>query len=179
MKFLFDIFPIILFFVAFKIYDIYVATAVAIAATILQIGWVWIKHRTVGNMQWIGLGLIVVFGGLTLALRDEAFIKWKPTILYWLFSAVLLVSAIGFGKNLIKSMMASQIDAPAQVWKKLLAIWIAFFAFMGALNLYVAYAYSTDTWVNFKLFGGVGLMLVFVIGQAFMLAPHIKAKDGE
>ena len=177
MKFLFDIFPIILFFAAFKIYDIYVATAVAIAATILQIGWIWVKHRTVGNMQWISLGLIVVFGGLTLLLHDESFIKIKPTILYWLFSTVLLVTALVFRKNLIKSMMASQIDAPDQIWKKLLVIWIAFFAFMGALNLYVAYAYSTDTWVNFKLFGGIGLMLLFVIGQGVMLAPHIRAID--
>lgn len=179
MKFLFDIFPVILFFAAFKLYDIYAATLVAIIATALQIGWVWFKHRKVDNMQWTSLGLIVVFGGLTLLLRDESFIKWKPTILYWLFSTVLLVSAVGFRKNLIKSMIGSQINAPDPVWKKLLAGWIAFFAFMGILNLYVAYGYSTDTWVSFKLFGGIGLMLLFVIGQAFMLAPHMKEKEIE
>jgi intracellular septation protein len=176
MKFLFDIFPVILFFAAFKLYDIYAATLVAIIATVLQIGWVWFRHRKVDNMQWISLGLIVVFGGLTLLLRDESFIKWKPTILYWLFSTVLLVSAVGFRKNLIKSMMGSQINAPDPVWKKLLAGWIAFFAFMGVLNLYVAYGYSTDTWVNFKLFGGIGLMLAFVLAQSIFLARHIDEK---
>ena len=112
MKFLFDIFPVILFFVAFKMYDIYAATVVAIATTVLQIGWVWYKHRKVDKLQWISLGLIVVFGGLTLLLQNEAFIKWKPTVLYWLFSTVLLVSLLVFRKNLIKSMMGSQISAP-------------------------------------------------------------------
>jgi intracellular septation protein len=179
MKFFFDMFPVILFFVAYKMYDIYAATVVAIAATVLQIGWVWFKHHKVDKMQWISLGLIVVFGGATLLLRDETFIKWKPTVLYWLFSAVLLVSALFFQKNLIKAMMGSQITAPDNVWKKLLAGWIGFFAFMGAINLFVAYGYSTDTWVNFKLFGGMGLMLVFVVAQAIVLAPHIKANEAE
>ena len=174
MKFLFDIFPVILFFAAFKFYGIYVATTVAIVATVLQIGWVWLRQRKVDNMQWISLGLIVVFGGATLLLRDETFIKWKPTVLYWLFSTVLLVSELVFRKNLIRTMMASQVSAPNAVWKKLLAGWIGFFAVMGVLNLYVAYNFSTDTWVNFKLFGGIGLMLVFVIGQAILLAPHMK-----
>ncbi len=105
MKFLFDIFPVILFFVAFKLYGIYAATSVAIAATVLQIGWVWMKHRKIDNMQWISLALIVVFGGATLLLRDETFIKWKPTVLYWLFSTVLTVSALVFRKNLIRAMM--------------------------------------------------------------------------
>lgn len=179
MKFLFDMFPVILFFVAYKMYDIYVATIVAIAATVLQIGWVWIKHRKIDKIQWISLGLIVVFGGATLLLRDEMFIKWKPTVLYWLFSVVLLVAALAFRKNLIKAMMGSQINAPDDIWKKLLGSWIGFFAFMGAINLFVAYGYSTDTWVNFKLFGSMGLMLVFVIGQAILLAPHIKGNEAE
>jgi len=179
MKFLFDMFPVILFFVAFKMYDIYAATVIAIAATALQIGWVWFKHRKVDKIQWISLGLIVVFGGATLLLRDETFIKWKPTVLYWLFSMVLLVSALFFRKNLIKAMMGSQITAPDNVWKKLLVAWVGFFAFMGAINLFVAYGYSTDTWVNFKLFGSMGLMLVFIVGQAIVLAPHIKGNETE
>ncbi len=179
MKFLFDMFPVILFFVAFKMYDIYAATVIAIAATVLQIGWVWFKHRKVDKIQWISLGLIVVFGGATLLLRDETFIKWKPTVLYWLFSMVLLVSALFFRKNLIKAMMGSQITAPENVWKKLLVAWVGFFAFMGAINLFVAYGYSTDTWVNFKLFGSMGLMLVFIVGQAIVLAPHIKGNETE
>lgn len=179
MKFLFDIFPVILFFVAFKIFDIYVATAVAIAATVLQIGWVWFRHKKVENMQWISLALIVVFGGLTLLLRDETFIKWKPTILYWLFGVTLLAAHFFFSRNLIRAMMDKQVSAPDAVWEKLLFGWVGFFVFMGALNLYVAYGYSTDIWVDFKLFGGIGLMILFVIGQAFVLAPHMKEKGSE
>jgi len=179
MKFLFDIFPIILFFAAFKLYGIYVATSVAIVATVLQIGWVWIKHRKIENMQWISLGLIVVFGGATLLLRDETFIKLKPTVLYWLFALTLLISEAAFKKNLIRNMMEKQVSAPDAIWRKLLAGWIVFFFVMGVLNLYVAYGYSTDIWVNFKLFGGIGLMIAFVIGQAIVLAPHMKEKESE
>lgn len=179
MKFLFDIFPVILFFAAFKIYGIYIATAVAIAATVIQIAWVWLKHRKVDNMQWISLALIVVFGGATLLLRDETFIKWKPTVLYWLFSVVLAVSALIFKKNLIRTMMEKQVTAPDPVWRKLLVGWIGFFAVMGVLNIYVAYTYDTDSWVNFKLFGGIGLMILFVIAQAVVLAPHMKERKNE
>ncbi len=179
MKFLFDMFPVILFFVAFKLVDIYAATLVAIVTTVLQIAWVWFKHKKVENMQWISLGLIVVFGGATLLLHNENFIKWKPTVLYWLFSTVLLVAVMFFRKNLIKSMMSSQIDAPDNIWGKLLVGWIVFFLFMGGINLFVAFTYSTDIWVNFKLFGGIGLMLLFVLAQAYVLAPHIRPKEDE
>jgi len=179
MKFLFDIFPVVLFFAAFKLYDIYVATAVAIAATFVQIGWVWLRHRKVEKMQWVTLGVIVVFGGATLALQDETFIKWKPTVLYWLFGAALAVAALVFKKNLIRSMMEKQVTLPDLVWGKLQASWIAFFVVMGALNLFVAYNFSTDAWVNFKLFGGIGLMLVFVVLQALMLAKYMQDKETE
>ena len=179
MKFLFDIFPVVLFFIAFKLYDIYVATAVAIAASFAQIGWVWMRHRKVENMLWVSLGVIVVFGGATLLLKDETFIKWKPTVLYWLFSAALAVAALAFRKNLIRAMMEKQVMLPDPVWNKLLASWIAFFVVMGALNLFVAYNFSTDAWVNFKLFGGIGLMLVFVVLQALMLARYIEDKKAE
>jgi intracellular septation protein len=179
MKFLFDIFPVILFFAAYKFSGIYIATAVAIIATALQIAWVWFRHRKVENMQWISLALIVVFGGATLLLKDETFIKWKPTVLYWLFASVLLVSEFAFRKNLIRSMMEKQVTAPDPVWRKLLLGWIGFFAFMGVLNLYVAYSFPTDTWVSFKLFGGIGLMILFVLGQALVLAPHIKENNSE
>lgn len=179
MKFLFDIFPVILFFAAFKLWGIYTATTVAIVATVLQIAWIWIRHRKVGNMQWISLALIVVFGGATLLLHDETFIKWKPTVLYWLFSLTLLIAGLAFRKNLIKSMMEQHVTAPDDIWKKLLAGWIGFFAFMGAINIYVAYNYSTDIWVNFKLFGGMGLMFAFVFAQGMLLAPHIKGSEPE
>jgi intracellular septation protein len=177
MKFLFDIFPVVLFFIAFKVYDIYVATAVAIAATFLQIGWIWLRHRKIDNLLWVSLAVIVVFGGATLLLQDETFIKWKPTVLYWLFSAVLAVAVLAFRKNLIRAMMESQVTLPDPVWGKLLASWIGFFAFMGALNIIVAYNFSTDAWVNFKLFGGIGLMLAFIVLQALMLARHIEKAD--
>jgi intracellular septation protein len=176
MKFLFDAFPVILFFAAFKLYDIYVATAVAMAASIVQIGWVWLCHRKVDNMLWVSLGVIVVFGSATLLLQDEMFIKWKPTVLYWLFAGTLAVAAAWFKKNLIRSMLGEQVTMPDIVWTKLLVSWIGFFAFMGALNLLVAYNFSTDDWVNFKLFGGIGLMLVFVVLQALLLARYVEEK---
>jgi len=176
MKFLFDIFPVILFFVAFKLYDIYVATAVAIAATVVQIAWVWLRHRKVDKMLWVSFGVIAVFGGATLVLQDETFIKWKPTVLYWLFAGALAIAELGFRKNLIRAMMESQIALPEPVWRRLLASWIGFFAVMGAINLAVAFNFSTETWVNFKLFGGIGLMLLFIVLQAIMLARYAEQK---
>ena len=176
MKFLFDIFPVLLFFAAYKAADIYVATAVAIAATFAQIGWMWFRQRKIENMLWVSLVIIVIFGGATLLLRDETFIKWKPTVLYWLFGATLLIAELGFGKNLIRAMMGSQVELPEPVWSKLNWSWVGFFVVMGILNLYVAYNFSTDTWVDFKLFGGTGLMLVFVLAQAFTLAKYVQDK---
>ncbi len=176
MKFLFDLFPVLLFFAVFKLFGIYQATAVAIAATFVQIGWVWFRHRKVEPMLWVSLGVIVVFGGATLYLQNETFIKWKPTVLYWLFSAALGIGALVFKKNLIRAMMEKQMSLPDPVWMQVLLSWIVFFIVMGVLNLYIAFNYSTDTWVNFKLFGGTGLMLVFVLGQAVMLAKHIDEK---
>ncbi|MPZ41991.1 MAG: septation protein A [Betaproteobacteria bacterium] len=176
MKFLFDIFPVVLFFAAYKLADIFVATTVAIAATFVQIGWVWMRTRKVEPMLWVSFAIIVVFGGATLLLRDETFIKWKPTVLYWLFGAALLIAAHGFGKNLIRAMMGSQIALPDRVWTRLNQSWVGFFVVMGVLNLYVAYSFSTDTWVDFKLFGGTGLMLLFVLGQALMLTKYAEDK---
>ena len=177
MKMLFDIFPVILFFVAFKVFDIYVATAVAIGATFAQIGWLLFRKRKVDTMLWVSLAVISVFGGATLLFANETFIKWKPTVLYWLFGAVLAIAALAFRKNLVRAMMEKQVSLPDDIWTRLLASWIGFFAFMGVLNLYVAYNFSTDAWVNFKLFGGIGLMLVFVLLQALMLAKHTQDKN--
>lgn len=179
MKFLFDMFPVILFFAVFKLYGIYEATAVAIAATFVQIGWVWFRRRKVEPMLWVSLGVITVFGGATLLLHNDTFIKWKPTVLYWLFAAALGIGELIFKKNLIRSMMEKQMSLPEPLWGRLLLSWIAFFSVMGILNLYVAFNYSTDTWVNFKLFGGMGLMLVFVFGQALILARHMQEKKSE
>lgn len=173
MKFLFDFFPVILFFVAYQVAGIFVATAVAIAASIAQIGWLLARRKKVGNMQWTGLAIIVLFGGATLVLRDETFIKWKPTVLYWLASVVFL-GALAFKTNLIKAMMGENIALPEPVWFKLCVAWGVFFLFKGALNLWVAYNFSTDTWVNFKLFGGMGLMLAFVLAQGLWLAKYVQ-----
>jgi intracellular septation protein len=178
MKFLFDLFPIILFFIAFKFWGIFVATAVAIVATLVQVGYLKARARKVDKMMWASLAIIVVFGGATLALQDETFIKWKPTVLYWLFGLVLAGAELGFRRNLIRSLLQpQQITLPERAWKQLNWSWIGFFAFMGVLNLYVAYEFSTDIWVNFKLFGGMGLMLLFVILQALFLSKHMQDKE--
>jgi intracellular septation protein len=177
-KLLFDLFPIILFFVAFKFADIYVATGVAIGATIVQIGWLKLRGRPVEVMQWISLGVIVVFGGLTLMLHDETFIKWKPTILYWLFALVLVGGRLS-GRNFIRTLMGGQMELPAPVWARLNQMWTMFFIVMGAANLWVAYSWSTDIWVNFKLFGTLGLTLLFVIGQGFYLGRFLKETGDE
>ena len=174
MKFLFDLFPVILFFIAFKVSGIYVATAVAIAASFAQIGWLLARGRKVDTMLWVSLAIIVVFGGATLLLQDETFIKWKPTVLYWLFGAALAGAKLFFRKNLIRKLMEQQISLPDRVWGQLNASWIGFFAVMGVANLFVAFNFSTDTWVNFKLFGGMGLMLAFIVGQSLLLAKYVE-----
>ncbi len=174
MKFLFDLFPVILFFIAFKVSGIYVATAVAIAASFAQIGWLLLRGRKVDTMLWVSLAIIVVFGGATLLLQDETFIKWKPTVLYWLFGAALAGATLFFRKNLIRKVMEEQISLPDEVWGQLNVSWIGFFAVMGVLNLFVAFNFSTDIWVNFKLFGGMGLMLAFVVGQSLLLAKYVE-----
>jgi intracellular septation protein len=175
MKFLFDLFPVILFFVAFKVTGIYVATAVAIAATVLQVAWLGLRGRKIDPMLWASLGIIVVFGGATLALQDETFIKWKPTVLYWLFATVLAGGTL-VGKNFLRMMLKAQMQLPEEVWSRLTWSWAGFFLFMGAANLFVAFNFSTDTWVNFKLFGGMGLMLVFVLAQAMFLAKYVEER---
>jgi intracellular septation protein len=179
MKFLFDLLPVFLFFVAFKFAGIYVATAVAIGASFLQIGLLALLKRKIEPMLWISLAIIVVFGGATLVLRDETFIKWKPTVLYWLFGTVLAGSALLFRRNLVRAMLTAQVRLPDPVWARLNWSWVAFFAFMGAANLLVALNFSTDQWVDFKLFGGTGLMVIFVVVQAMFLARHVQEEPGE
>jgi intracellular septation protein len=174
MKFLFDLLPVVLFFVAFKLTDIYVATAVAILTTFVQVGILKLRGKRVDAMLWASLAIIAVFGGATLLLQDEMFIKWKPTVLYWLLGGVLATGALAFRRNLVRTMLSQQVQLPEPVWTRLNWSWIAFFAFMGGLNLYVAYNYSTDLWVNFKLFGGMGLMLLFVVAQALVLAKYVE-----
>ncbi len=176
MKFLFDLFPVALFFVAIQIWDIFVATAVAIAASFAQVGWLALRKKRIEPMLWASLAIIVVFGGLTLYLRDKTFILWKPTVLYWLFGSVLAGSAF-LGRNLIRALLSEQMQLPDPVWRRLNWSWVGFFAFMGAANLYVAFNYSEKIWATFKLFGGMGLMLLFVVAQALVLARYAEHKQ--
>jgi intracellular septation protein len=177
MKLLLDFFPIILFFAAFKFAGIYVATGVAIVATIAQIAWLRYSTGKVEPMQWVSLAVIVLFGGATIALQNETFIKWKPTVLYWLMGGTLAAGQLFFRKNLLKSLMGSQLELPEAAWRVTNWSWIAFFAVMGVVNLWVAYTFDTDTWVNFKLFGGLGLMALFIVGQALYLGRYMKADE--
>jgi intracellular septation protein len=175
MKFLFEVFPVALFFVSILVWDIFVATGVAIAATFVQVGWLALRRRKIPPMLWASLAIIVVFGGLTLYLRDKTFILWKPTVLYWLFAAVLAGGAL-LGRNLIRALLSEQMSLPEPVWRRLNWSWVGFFALMGLLNLYVAYNYSEKIWASFKLFGGMGLMLAFVVAQSAFLAKYVEDK---
>lgn len=177
MKLLVDFFPIILFFAAFKVAGIYVATGVAIAATVAQIAWLRHSRGKVEPIQWLSLAIIVAFGGATIALHDETFIKWKPTILYWAMGAILAAGQLVFRKNLLKSVMGAQLELPDEAWRVMNWSWILFFAAMGLANLWVAFNFDTNTWVNYKLFGGMGLMVLFVLGQAVYLSRHMKAEE--
>lgn len=203
MKLLFDLFPVILFFVVFKMAGanpeaaqafgnqylaafvsggevslaqapILLSTAVAILATFGQIGWLLVRRKPVDNMLWVSLVIIVVFGGATIYFHDEHFIKLKPTVLYWCFAVVLLGSALVLKKNLMKSMMGQQLTLPDLIWSRLNLAWGSFFAAMGALNLYIAFNFPLAFWVNFKLFGFLGLMIVFVILQSIYLSRYMK-----
>jgi len=177
MKLLLDFFPIILFFVAFKLGGIYVATGIAIAATVVQIGYFYFRKGKIEPMQWVSLVVIVLFGGSTLIAHNEEFIKWKPTVLYWVMGVTLAGGMLFFNKNLLKSLMGSQMQMPDAAWRVANWSWVGFFALMGALNLWVAHHFDTDTWVNFKLFGGMGLMLVFVVAQGLYLGRHVLPED--
>lgn len=179
MKILVDFFPILLFFITFKFYDIYAATMVAIAATVVQVAYVWIRKRKVEPMHLITLVLIVVFGGATLYLKDEMFIKWKPTVLNWLFGVAFLASQMFGERTLIERMLGGNVTLPAPVWRRLNLMWMVFFVIIGAINLFVVYSFDTATWVNFKLFGLIGLTMLFVVLQSLYLARYIPDSDGE
>jgi len=176
MKLLLDFLPIAVFFAAFKLFDIWVATGVAIAATVAQIAWLRYSTGKVEPMQWLSLGVIVLFGGATLLAHNDTFIKWKPTVLYWLMGGALAIGQLVFRKNLLKSLMGAQMTLPDAAWRSLTWSWTTFFAVMGVINLWVAFHYDLDTWVNFKLFGGLGLMVLFVIGQAVYLSKYMKTE---
>lgn len=208
MKLLFDFLPIILFFGAFKYAEsqrdwaaafatdhfgfmvnggvvgpneapVLLATIVVIVATLAQVAWLLARGRKVDLMLWVSLALVVVLGGATVWFHNETFIKWKPSVLYWAMGVAFWLSQLLFRKNLLRALIGDQLELPDAVWHRLNFAWIAFFAMMGLLNLIVAYSFSTDTWVNFKLFGGIGLMLLFTLGQGLYLSRYLPDDAAE
>ena len=178
MKLLFEFLPLILFFIAFWWQGIYVATAVAIAAAVVQFGWMKLHGKSISTMQWISLGVIVVFGGLTLVLHDDRFIRWKPTVLYWACAATLLVGRVFFNASWLQKVMPKdELALPESVWTRLTWAWIVFFSAMGCLNLYVAFNFPLDTWVNFKVFWSMGIILAFSLAQGVYMARHLPGDD--
>lgn len=179
MKLLFDFFPLLLMFATFKMFGIYVATAVAIVATIAQVIYLKVRGKKVEPMMWIGLGIIVVAGGATIIFKNEMFIKIKPTVLFVVMAIAIAVAQFGFGKNPISVIFNHQIQAPLLVWKKLALAWIVFLMLVAVLNLYFAYYQSTDTWFLFKTFGDMGLFLVFIVAQIIWLYPYMPQEQPE
>lgn len=179
MKFLTDLLPVIVFFVAYQLYDIYIATIGAILASVAQVAYLKLRHNKVEAMHWATLGLLMVFGGMTLALHDPLFIKWKPTIVNWLFAAAFLLSHQFMDRGLLQRMMDHAISLPDPVWMKLNMAWVVFFVSVGLLNLYVAYGFSEQVWVNFKLFGLLSLTLLFMLAQGVYLSRHLITETAQ
>jgi intracellular septation protein len=204
MKLLFDFLPIVLFFAVFKAAEgqpdtaarlatdwfgfmvsggvvspkegpILLATVVVVVATLAQVVFLKLRGRKVDTMLWVSLALVTVFGGATIWFHNETFIKWKPTILYWLMGLSFLLAPLFGGRNLLRTLLGEQIHLPDPVWQRLNLAWIVFFAVMGVLNLWVAFNFPTDTWVNFKLFGALGLTLLFTLGQGLYMSRYIEA----
>jgi len=176
MKILIDFFPILLFFAAYKVYDIYAATTVLMVATAVQMALIYVIDRRLQMLHKVTLALVMVFGVLTLALHDDRFIKWKPTLLYAAMAIGLAIAVWVLKKNFLKILLGSQLDLPDAVWRKLNITWVAYCAFMSIINGYVAANFSTEAWVNFKLWGYV-FPLAFLVGQGFYIAPHLKGDE--
>ena len=208
MKILLDFLPIVLFFLTFnqaekrpdeaaalapdwfgfmvsggavgaKEAPVLLATVVVILATVLQVVYLKLRGQKVDTMLWVSLGLVTVMGGATIYFHSETFIKWKPSVLYWVMAAAFWLSPILSGRNLLKMMMGEQVELPGFVWRNLNLAWIGFFSLMGVLNLWIAYSYDTSTWVTFKSFGGMGLMLVFMVAQGIYMSRHMKPAEGD
>lgn len=179
MHAVFEYIPLIIFFIVNKFADIYWATGSLIITSALQILYYFIKKEKVPTRNWIFFGLIAVFGGLTIFLHDESFIKWKVTIINEFFALALLISYYGFGKNIIKQFLSESLTLPEPVWVKLNLAWATLFALLGALNLYVAFNFDLETWVNFKVFGLTGITLIFAVGSIFSLYKYLPKEDEE
>lgn len=180
-KLLFDLIPLLLFFAALKFFDIYYATGVAIAASFVQIFWLKATKQPIEAMHWINLGVITVFGGMTLILRDDSFVKWKPTIIYWIFTAGLLLGWWIWKQNYIRKLMEKQMRLPDAIWTKLLYSWAVFFAAMGAINLFVAFSgyFDTDQWATFKVFGSMVLMFAFMVAQSLAISKYVRIENSD
>jgi intracellular septation protein len=208
MKLLLDFLPIILFFGTFKVTEgrkewaaqfasdhlgfivnggvvgpneapVLLATVVVILATLAQVAIMVLRGKKVDTMLWVSLGLVTVLGGATIWFHNETFIKWKPSVLYWVMGLAFWLSQLIFRKNLLRALIGDQLQLPPGIWQRLNFAWVAFFAFMGLLNIYVAYSFSTDTWVNFKLFGGIGLMLLFTVAQGLYISRHVEPDSSD
>jgi len=208
MKLLLDFLPILLFFGTYKYAEahkdwaaafatehfgfivsggmvgekeapVLLSTLVVIVATALQVAWLKTRGKKVDTMLWVSLGLIVVLGGATVWFHNETFIKWKPSVLYWVMALALWASANLFGKDILRQMIGDQLKLPEAIWKRLTLLWCVFFAVMGVINIWVAYNFSTDSWVNYKLFGGTGLMIAFMIGQGLYVSRHVEDEDAD
>ena len=178
MQMLFDLLPVVFFFIAYKMAGIYVATGVLIVGVLLQTAISWLRHRKVSPMLLTSAVLVLVFGGLTLLIHDATFIKWKPTIVNLLFAGAFVASQFMRGPTIVQRLMGENLQLkPESLWTRLNLMWVAFFLVCAALNLYVAYNYSEDTWVNFKLFGLMGLTIVFALAQGFWLARHMERAE--
>ncbi len=173
-KILFDFFPIVLFFIAYKLYGFYTATIVVIVASIFQTGIYWLRYRRFEKSHLIALALIVAMGSATILLENELILKWKPTILNWIFAIVLLGSHWIGKKTIIERILGTNLTLPSPIWVKLNLSWVIFFLFLGFINLYVVYNYDTDTWVNFKLFGFLSITVLFSLAQALYLSKQLE-----
>jgi intracellular septation protein len=178
MQFLVDLLPVIAFFIAYKLADIYVATGVLIVGVLAQTIYSWIRHRKVSPMLLVSTALVLVFGGLTLVVHDATFIKWKPTIVNWLFAGAFLASQFTRGPTIIQRMLGENVTLDDGNWRRLNLAWVAFFVAAGALNIYVAFHFDEATWVNFKLFGLMGLTLAFALAQGVWIARKADAAAG-
>lgn len=182
MKFFFDFFPVLLFFIVFKLHEdvkegMMMATAAIMVATIIQMSITWFRSHKIVKMHLITLILVMILGGATLILQNEMFIKWKPTIVNWLFGLVFLGSQFIGDKPIVRRMMEAQLTVPDFVWTRLNLAWSTFFISMGFVNLYVVYNFETNTWVNFKLYGLIGMTIIFVVAQGFYLVKYIEEED--
>lgn len=178
MKFLTDFFPLVVFFTVYQISkDLITATGALIAATLVQVAYIWIRHRKVEKMHLITLAFVVILGGATVLLQDATFIKWKPTVVNWILALVFIGSEFIGDKNIIRRMLEANIELPQNIWRNLNIAWAGFFILSGILNLYVAFNYDQETWVNFKVFGLLGLTIIFVIIQGFYMSRYLSEES--